>query len=207
MAKRAALPRHVLAEIVGKTTGTKMKTIRIAFLISIVWTGCTHNHMINLSAPETYTALNKRALFEPAVVTLVDGQKITAHNLCIKSDSTIWSETDRQTKTIVGNDQIAEIRFVNSGRGGVEGLGLGLLCGALTGAALGLADGDDPQGFISFSAEAKAVMGGIILGGIGGVVGIPVGIASGSKDAYHPARDSSQLTGESSKMKYVGRRD
>ena len=55
------------------------------------------------------------------------------------------------------------------------GLGKGLLIGAGGGAVLGLASGDDPPGWLSFSAEEKALMFGVMLGVTGGVVGLIAG--------------------------------
>lgn len=49
----------------------------------------------------------------------------------------------------------------------MEGLGLGLLSGVVTGAVIGFADGDDESGFFAFTAEEKALLGGILLGGAG----------------------------------------
>ena len=52
---------------------------------------------------------------------------------------------------------------------------IGLLAGAGVGAIAGLASGDDPPGWFSFTAEQKAIMGAVVLGGIGGAVGLIAG--------------------------------
>lgn len=63
----------------------------------------------------------------------------------------------------------------------LKGMGLGLLIGAGSGMMIGLASGDDEpgdSGFFHFTAGAKALIGGIYLGGTGLVVGGIAGAAS-----------------------------
>lgn len=61
------------------------------------------------------------------------------------------------------------------GRSAVRAGGIGLLLGGLTGTVIGYASGDDPPGWFSSSAEEKAAIFGILLGGtstiVGGVIG------------------------------------
>ncbi len=82
------------------------------------------------------------------------------------------------------------------GQGAARGLGLGVLGGAAAGAMIGLASGDDqctPQGglfdcLMVFTAQEKATIGAIFLGGAGGAVGLVLGMAfPGSR--WVPARD------------------
>lgn len=61
----------------------------------------------------------------------------------------------------------------------------GLLFGAGTGVIIGLLSGDDKSGFIRFSAEDKAVLGGIILSPVGGVLGGITGIGAGKDTTYN----------------------
>jgi hypothetical protein len=56
----------------------------------------------------------------------------------------------------------------------LKGLGVGALVGAGSGVLIGLASGDD-EGFLALTAEEKAVIMGIGLGAVGGVVGLVVG--------------------------------
>jgi hypothetical protein len=57
----------------------------------------------------------------------------------------------------------------------LKGLGVGALVGAGTGVVIGLASGDDEGTFLAFTAEEKALVMGIGLGAVGGVVGLIVG--------------------------------
>lgn len=56
-----------------------------------------------------------------------------------------------------------------------RGMGIGALAGTVTGVTIGLASGNDKEGFIRFSGGEKAVMAGTVLGAAGGVVGLVVG--------------------------------
>ena len=78
-------------------------------------------------------------------------------------------------------EQIARQEKRTRGQGLLRGGGIGLLVGAVGGAVLGFADGDDrcdPNSwcFLSFSAEDKALMGAIALGGGGALIGGTVGL-------------------------------
>lgn len=68
--------------------------------------------------------------------------------------------------------------------GAMEGLAGGFLGGAATGAALGYFDGDDPPGVVSFSAGAKAAMGGFAGAVFGGALGALFGAIIGHTDRY-----------------------
>lgn len=67
-------------------------------------------------------------------------------------------------------------------RTALGGFGHGVLVGAGVGAAIGVASGlasgdDDPGGWFAMSAEQKALGGGILAGGAGGLIGGIVGLA------------------------------
>jgi hypothetical protein len=86
----------------------------------------------------------------------------------------------------VATSEIGTVVIKKRGRGALEGLGIGILAGAVTGALIGFASGDDdPQTvFLPLTAEEKALEGGIVLGGAGGLLGLPIGAAVGSKDKF-----------------------
>ena len=68
--------------------------------------------------------------------------------------------------------------------GAMQGLAGGLLGGAATCAAIGYLDGDDPPGVVSFSAGAKAAMGGFVGAFVGGALGALFGAMIGHTDRY-----------------------
>lgn len=76
-------------------------------------------------------------------------------------------------------DRVREFRVLRGSKSqALKGLGVGLASGAVVGAFMGLADGDDEPGFIQFSAEEKAAMGAVAFGLIGGVAGLLIGAVS-----------------------------
>lgn len=64
----------------------------------------------------------------------------------------------------------------------LQKMGMGMLVGGGVGALIGLASGDDPPGFLSFSAGQKAMAVGLMLGLAGGIGGLIVGIANSTPD-------------------------
>jgi hypothetical protein len=84
-------------------------------------------------------------------------------------------------------------RIRRRGQGAFEGWGFGFLAGAVAGAALGFAGGDDPkcmnmnsEGFCLFelTAEDKAFAGGVVGALVGGLIGTVIGAAHGHTDEY-----------------------
>jgi hypothetical protein len=63
------------------------------------------------------------------------------------------------------------------GTGALRGAGYGAAIGMVLGAVIGYVDGDDEPGFLSYTAEQKAAIMGILGGGTGLVVGGGVGLA------------------------------
>ena len=61
------------------------------------------------------------------------------------------------------------------GRSALRGAGFGLLIGGVGGAFSGLISGDDEPGWFAFTAEEKALIGGIAFGGMGTVLGGVIG--------------------------------
>jgi hypothetical protein len=60
----------------------------------------------------------------------------------------------------------------------LRGAAWGFGGGALVGATIGLASGDDEATFLAFSAEEKAVIAGVTIGAVGLVIGTVVGLAA-----------------------------
>jgi hypothetical protein len=178
-----------------------MKAVIFLFLmLTPMLVGCTHNYTVRPTRSEHYASLNQHALRKQAIVTLMDGKKFHADKLRFAPDSTSWVDPNTRRVIAVQTTEVSDVRFVRRGAGALEGLGLGLLGGALTGAIIGFADGDDPpESFLSFTAEEKAVIGGVLLGGVGGLLGLPIGAAVGSKDVYRIEHQYPQDTTRKSK--------
>ncbi len=161
-------------------------TISMILIAVLLFAGCTSHHSVQAEKADDYTSLNKRAKGNKAKVTFLDGQWVLAKNLQFAPDSTSWIDPGTGETQKVSSTEIADIRFLRHGKGAVAGLGVGLAVGALTGVLIGaVAGGDDPDQFLAFSAGEKAAMGGVLLGGLGGLLGIPIGAAKGSEEIYH----------------------
>ena len=106
-------------------------------------------------------------------------------------DGTFWVVAATRDTLVLQRDSagpahrvpVAAIRRLDVSRGRRPPLarfGRGLLIGAGIGAAVGvvsgLASGDDPQGFLSLTAEEKAVAGGVLAGVGGATIGGLVGV-------------------------------
>lgn len=92
---------------------------------------------------------------------------------------------------VVPYESVGSVEHVSHGMGALEGLGLGVLIGGGVGAVSGLASGDDrcddtenECDVFNFTAGEKAILFGILIGGVGGLVGLAVGAVKGSKDVY-----------------------
>ncbi len=96
-------------------------------------------------------------------------------------------EYPRRVET-VDRSEIAAIEVSTPGQRKVlKSVGVGFLVGAGSGALMGLASGDDPQQeWFAFTAEEKAVMGGVGLGLTGAAVGLIVGLVR-RNDVWSPA--------------------
>jgi hypothetical protein len=96
-------------------------------------------------------------------------------------------ESGQQIDVPTNSIQSLHVRGERRPRGGgaLRGLGFGLLVGGGGGAIIGYASGDDDPGFLSFSAEEKALMGAVAFGGIGAVLGAVMGAAAPGYN-WHP---------------------
>jgi hypothetical protein len=168
--------------------------ILTGLVITFTCLGCIHTHTVRTDSIR-FAELRRRALSESATVVLASRQYYRDVRLTrMAPDSTAWRLQDGKI-VYVPTEDIHEIRVVNKTRGGWQGLGLGVLGGALTGALVGLASGDDPepQNFGEaiwwMSAREKAGLYALLLSPVGGLLGVVIGRSSGSTQIYrleHP---------------------
>ncbi len=165
-------------------------------LLALTLNHCTSRRLINPadSSSASWQALNRNQ--GKAEVTLNNDQKILATQLQARSDSATWVDAVSGLPQTVATAEIKAIRFKKSGRGALQGLGIGLLTGATLGGIIGLASGGDPpckpapNNVLDFceafrlSAAEKAAAGAIYLGAAGALVGTTTGALIGSKDEY-----------------------
>jgi len=115
------------------------------------------------------------------LITEKDGTQVSGELVAVKRDSLLLltaGPTAGMDLTVALKD-IQQVRIVKKSKVG-KGLLYGLIIGGGGGAAAGFLSGDDPDGFVSFSASDKAALFGIFFGGLGLVIG---GIAGGLSGA------------------------
>jgi hypothetical protein len=143
-------------------------------------TGCTH-----IRKYSTFDEINTKTKDKNAKITLISEQNLIGKDIYIAPDSTFWLNPNTKNKQSIITSEVSSIAFKNSWRGKLDGLLLGFLGGAVIGVTIGYLQGDDDPGMMmGLNAELKAVLGGIGLGGIGGLLGIPIGTIIGSNDKF-----------------------
>lgn len=132
---------------------------------------------LNNNKPLTITT--KDGWVYSGVITKVDdsGVMLLSRKSLIKSDS----EYNQSTKRYFEKSDLSTVLIEGKSKIG-SGILTGALGGLVIGAIIGLASGDDTQGWIRFSAGQKAVMAGAALGVSGTVVGLILGLLSSSSD-------------------------
>lgn len=151
---------------------------------------CTHTYVLKKSDSAIFFhQLNGRLEGRKPEITLLNGEKFRA--VLVKSDykETTLIRMDTRERKYIETQNINQIILKNHPRGAFEGLFWGLSGGLLTGILIGFASGDDPPcngEFLcfSFSAEEKAMIGGIFLGTAGTLTGFFGGLTKGSKEIY-----------------------
>jgi hypothetical protein len=151
--------------------------MRAVLPLALTLAACTHERPIT----ELHEVTGKWVIVETTDHQTVDAVAVAASDGVTFTNDTV----------LLGPGQVAKVTEIRRGRGAAEGAGIGFVSGAAIGAALGFADGDDTcesSGgewcLFVFTAGEKAIMGGIVIGTIGGLVGLVVGAASGSKYVY-----------------------
>ncbi|MBC8425284.1 hypothetical protein H8E07_14275 [bacterium] len=75
--------------------------------------------------------------------------------------------------------QVRELRFADRGKGALKGMGTELLVGAAAGAVVGAGSDEGMAG-----RSGNALIGGIALGCLGAIVGLPAGAVSDHEECY-----------------------
>lgn len=147
--------------------------------------GCSSTYELHrANSDEFVEKFNAFSTDKTAKITEMTGAQFKAQKLRLSSDSVYWTNLEDDSDNATENYKISRIEFTSHGKGALEGLGSGLLAGALIGATLGFMSGDDPPGFLSYTAAEKAVISGIGLGALGSILGLLGGAISGHKDIF-----------------------
>lgn len=151
------------------------------------------------------TAFRKRKTASIATVHLMDGKTITGWFYQMDNDqiyllnSGIKNPNHMNINSVNAHNEsiridVLQINAIAFGKknGGLRGALIGLGIGALTGAIIGYASGEDPAGnFIRFTAWENAALGASLAGVTGALTGAIIGgllkkkfIIGGKKDVY-----------------------
>lgn len=171
----------------------------LALLLGTVLAGCIHTQSLHVSSPAERAAFNARAEGTEARIALVDGTTSTGHSVRVAPDVTRW--TDPQTgPRSAPTSEIASIRYVDRGRGALEGAGLGFVGGGLFGGLVGTDGGAEPDEMELFTVTPEQILLGFAI--VGTVIGTFVGMARGSRIVYRvsPQRPRSDLRTDSSRQ-------
>lgn len=101
-------------------------------------------------------------------VVLMAGSVIEGELTAVTPHSLVIADSATDPPIEVALEEVARVRIVRKSRF-LSGLGIGALAGAASGAVIGLAAGDDTEGF--FEAGDKAGFGAFALGVVGATVG------------------------------------
>jgi hypothetical protein len=153
---------------------------------TLFFSACTH-----IRKPLVFDDINKMTTGKHANVSLLNGRVLSGSDIQIARDSTFWRDLTTNKKQSIATSEVSNIIIKKSDRGALEGAGLGLLFGGVAGAVIGFASGDDPgvgkggfEEIVAYTAGQKAFGYGIVLGGAGGLLGLYIGAAVGSKDKF-----------------------
>jgi hypothetical protein len=110
------------------------------------------------------------------IITKKEGQQVEGELITVKQNSLLLLNNEGKDVSI----DIADIKVIKVVKKSLEKAGLGgaigLLIGAGGGALVGLSIfEDDPPGFLSMTAEFKALMFGLSIGGLGMIIGMIIG--------------------------------
>ena len=162
-------------------------------LATALVTGCTTARTVSLPPTAEEIRRLNASLRERDVDLALSGDVSSPNiargrNVTLSLASVEWTDDRGQQRAPI--DQLRDLRYLSAGqprtRGFWEGAGIGLLVGAVGGAATGFAMGHDPPcteiGCWSFSATQKAGLGAFFGGLIGAAIGGSIGAAIGHHD-------------------------
>jgi hypothetical protein len=137
--------------------------------------GCaTTTHTADLNFPaHSYVTFNQELLGKTATVELGDGVRYKGRDVQVNALSTTWTDPRTGETRETPTAGVWRIVVTNHGKGGAIGLGSGLLMGGAIG--LAAASGED-------SLAAGAIP--VVFGGLGALLGLIFGGASGVDTVY-----------------------
>ncbi|MGE5352517.1 MAG: hypothetical protein ACM3P0_10565 [Acidobacteriota bacterium] len=152
------------------------KPVFAAFLLILTMSGCARTAMIEKgqSAEEYYRSINEKCKGKYALLTLMDKKAVRVYNICLGTDSTSWTDLADEKTKFVQTGSVYSVQVTDRAGGAINGLGYGILGGALAGAAL-TALIDEPTAHPKFPV-IFGVIGGALVGAVAGpILGVTAG--------------------------------
>lgn len=143
---------------------------------------------LNLALP---SAAKEKAKGAEVLVQKKDGQRVIAELLAVKDGRLILMDASTFSDVTCAVEDIRSIRIVKRAKV-LKGLGLGSLTGGVAGSGLGFLSGNDKPGFLSFTAGQKALIFGVGLAAMGGIIGGISGALKGIDESVDLEGRSSQ---------------
>ncbi|GAH61129.1 unnamed protein product, partial [marine sediment metagenome] len=115
------------------------------------------------------------------IITKKDGQQIKGELITVKPNSLLLLNTEGKDVSV----DIADINVIRIVKKSMYRMGMGMVIGGLTaagiGALIGFSKGDDPNLAIQWglTAEGKALVYGLLVGGLGIFLGGIIGVIAG----------------------------
>jgi len=147
---------------------------------------CAHIHTIKLNSPNAaFEEINKKIKTRKVTIEFVGGGTYIAKELHISKDSTTMITSGSNYRLTVPTNKIRTYYYTNHLRGAFQGFLYTMIPGALAGALIGYTSGDDSEhSFLPFTAEEKAKIGAVFLGGVTGLFGLIIGGATGGDEIF-----------------------
>ncbi len=139
-------------------------------------------------------------------IRLASGRVVRGELLIVGQDGFEILDPAAGRKEFIPLDKVSSVRVARKSSAIPAG-GAGFLAGAAFGGLMGLASGNDDPGFLSFTAGQKALILGVGLGAVGGLIGLVGGAFAGTDrqvrlDGLSPAARNAALVRLASKARY-----
>jgi hypothetical protein len=160
--------------------------VRWIAIAMLAWS-CTTTRVLDRLPMERQLALANEEVRGRVADVQVAGETRRATGVMLGAEETAWIDAASQETRRVPTAALQSVSYRSRATGALEGLGIGLVVGALTGAVIGLASGDDQCNpnqwcLLRFSAVQKEVGAGIALGALGMISGVIIGAIVGHRD-------------------------
>jgi hypothetical protein len=170
----------------------EMKPLIILFFLAIFLCGCSTTYSVRSSVKNNYMYeklkgqpsrkvcgydyFNEELRGQDATIELRDGKEVYAMGVQIANDSVSWFDASTYIKSKVSLEQLDKIIMKDHAIGAAEGLGLGLLSGAVVGTGIGLVlYSNSNSDYRALSILAGGIVGTVVGFVVGPITGVIIG--------------------------------